>query len=262
MSDKITVEGFVEKLFIKEGNNTRGAWRAFSLKLQRPSGEIDPRFYQFGFLERNSENGEFAAPPFKEGDFIRFQAEIMDDKVARFVQGSGTKPKNPPSKPASPQAKPGGYKGGGGGYKPRPPLESETFGKIGGNNTEDDIRRMSYAAARAAALSAVEILLANDGLPMSAAKTKAGQASRFEEITAAIDKLTVEYFFDAALGRKLSSVADAGSKESRVADIPDAKPGKAPAKSEDEVGDEPPQDDDDAHEDNYGDAPNDDGHNF
>jgi len=103
------------------------------------------------------------------------------------------------------------------------------------------------ASARTAALDAIDLLLRNDALPMSAAKTKAGQASRFDEVTAAIDKLTVEYFFDSATGRKLVTVADAGSKESRVAELPAAEPtkGAAPAQSETEAGDEPPQEDGD-----------------
>ncbi|OGT59959.1 MAG: hypothetical protein A3E01_07715 [Gammaproteobacteria bacterium RIFCSPHIGHO2_12_FULL_63_22] len=239
MGDRIKVEGFVEKIFVKEGTNARGAWQAFSIKLQRASGEVDPRFFQFGF-ER---------PKFKEGDYVAFEAEVKDDKAAKFIEGSGSKPKNPPTKPAAPQRPggTGGKPGGGGGYKPRPPVESKLFGQIGQNSTEDDVRRISYASARTAALGAVDILLKNDALPMSAAKTKAGQASRFDEVTAAIDKLTIEYFFDSATGRKLSTVADAGSKESRVTGLPTAEPGKAaaPAASETEAGDEPPQDDGD-----------------
>ena len=238
MADRIKVEGFVEKIFEKTGNSARGPWTAYSIKVQRASGEVDPRFYQFGFKK----------PGFAEGDYVQFEADIKDEKAAQFVEGSGKKPKNSPArppKPAAPAGK-GGYagKGGGGGYKPRPPLESKVFGQIGGNNTEDDIRRMSYTAARSAALDAVALLLAHDALPMSTAKTKAGQATRFDEVTAMIDKLTVEYFFDAASGRKLETVADAGAKETRVAGLPDAEPGKGSPDQDVEAGDEPPADED------------------
>ena len=239
MGDRIKVEGFVEKIFVKEGTNARGAWQAFSIKVQRASGEVDPRFYQFGF-ER---------PKFKEGDYVAFEAEVKDDKAAKFIEGTGHKPKNPPARPAAPVqgGGKGGYqgKGGGGGYKPRPPVESKLFGQIGQNSTEDDVRRISYASARTAALEAVSILLANDALPMSVAKTKAGQASRYDEVTAAIDKLTVEYFYDSASGRKLTTVADAGSKESRVTELPTAEAGKGTpaAASAETVGDEPSGDD-------------------
>ncbi len=97
---------------------------------------------------------------------------------------------------------------GGGGAKVK---TSELFGEIGGYNTEDDIRRMSYAAAREDAVETVKMLLENNGLKLVTADSKAGFATRFDVITSAIDKLTVEYFFDAATGRKLDTVADAGT---------------------------------------------------
>ena len=250
MGDRIRVEGFVEKIFEKTGNSARGPWTAYSIKVQRASGEVDPRYYQFGFKK----------PAFAEGDYVQFEADIKDEKAAQFVEGSGKKPKNPPTrppKPAAPAGK-GGYagKGGGGGYKPRPPVESKVFGQIGGNNTEDDIRRMSYTAARSAALDAVALLLAHDALPTSTAKTKAGQATRFEEVTAMIDKLTIEYFFDSASGRKIESVADAGAKETRVAALPDAEQGKGGRPDQGtEAGDDPPVDDDVTVADQYYSAP-------
>lgn len=249
MADRIKVQGFVEKLFERSGTNARGPWTAYSIKLQRVSGEVDPRYYQFGFEK----------PKFNEGDFVEFEAEIKDDKAAKFIDGTGRKLKNPPARPAKPAqsggGNGGGYKGkggGSGGYKPRPPIESKLFGKIGGNNTEDDIRRMAYSNARSAALELAALLLANDAMPMSTAKSKDGVAKRFDEIKAIVDKLTVEFYFDGASGRKLESVADAGSKETRVAPLPDAEPGKA---ADDSVGDAPPADPDgetqepDAHED-------------
>jgi hypothetical protein len=244
MADRITVEGFVEKLFVKEGTSARGPWKAYSIKVQRASGEVDPRFYQFGF----------DAPKFVEGDYIRFEADIKDDKAAQFVKNSGSKPKNPPTKPAAPAKPPYTGPKGGGGYQPRKPLESKVFGQIGGNNTEDDIRRMAYSNARSAALAAVATLLSNDGLVTSAAKTKGGQAQRYEEIVAAIDKLTVKYFFDGASGRLLTSVADEGSKESRVAELPDAEPSKA-SKASDETDEMPKDPDTETTEQEQDDAP-------
>jgi hypothetical protein len=242
VGDRITVEGFVEKLFVKEGTSQRGPWKAYSIKLQRVSGEVDPRFYQFGFDK----------PGFAEGDYIRFEADVKDDKTAQFVQGSGSKPKNPPTKPAKPAAQSGGkggYNGPRGGSSGPKEKDSKMFGKIGGYNTEDDIRRMSYSAARGDAVALVLGLLAHDALPMSAAKTKAGQAQRYDEVTKAVDKLTIEYFFDSASGRKLTSVADAGSTESRVTELPTAQPGKtAPAQAETTDPDEPPPDVDETDE--------------
>lgn len=79
------------------------------------------------------------------------------------------------------------------------------------------------------------MLLANDALPMSVATSKAGQAKRFASITEAVDKLTVEYFFDAAKQRKLDTVADGGlidtSPDAQLPDpvTDDGEPAEAPA---------------------------------
>lgn len=217
MSDKITVEGFVHEIKTKEGSNSRGPWTAYRIRLQRASGEMEPRTFGFGFT----------APKFKAGDFLRFDATVKDDKWADYIEGSGKLVKNAPAKPAAPAAPSGnggGRPGGGkGGYQQRPPVESKLFGKIGQNSTEDDIRRISYTSARTAALEMVGLLLANNALPMSSAKTKDGEAKRFTELTAAVDKLTIEYYFDSATGRKLETVADPGSKETRVAPLPEAE---------------------------------------
>jgi hypothetical protein len=239
MSETIKVAGFVEKIFERSGTNARGNWTAYSIKVQKEDGTVDPMYYQFGFEK----------PKFAEGDYITFDAVRKDDKAASYVDGSGKKPKNGPAKPPKPQAPAGGYNGprkggGGGGFKPREPVTSELFGKIGQNSTEDDIRRISLASARTAALEAVSVLLTHDGLVTSAANTKAGQAQRYDEIVAAIDKLTVKYFFDGASGRLLESVADEGSKTSRVAELPAEKPSKPAKAGKAAAADAPPADED------------------
>jgi hypothetical protein len=63
---------------------------------------------------------------------------------------------------------------------------------------------------------------------MSKAKGKAGTAARFEEITSAIDKLTVQFFYDNASGRLLDEVAD-------------REPMKEPAPLPDDTADETPE---------------------
>ena len=56
----------------------------------------------------------------------------------------------------------------------------------------------------------VAVLLEHNGLPISGAKSKAGEAQRYEEITEAVDKLTVQYFNDLESFRLFDRVADAG----------------------------------------------------
>lgn len=245
----VKVAGFVEKVFPKAGQNGRGHWLAYSIKLQKADGNVDPMYYQFGFVDGYQGGTPLENfVPIKAGDYVEFEAEPKDDKAMTAVKGTARKPKNAPAKPAAPaQSSGGGYKGkGGGGYKPREPVKSAIFGNIGQNSTEDDIKRISLASARTAAIELVSVLLANDGLVTSAAATKAGQASRYEEIVAAVDKLTVKYFFDSATGRLLESVADEGTKATRVAELPTEQPSKAKGKkaAAKPAADEPPADDD------------------
>lgn len=213
----MSVVAFVEKLNVKTGESARGPWKAYSLKLSDKDGNELPGWYQCGF----------EAPPCKDGDYVKLDAT---PKGSNFEVQSGSikVSKNPPAKPASKSAPKGGGRGG-------PTVKtSELFGDIGGYNTEDDIRRMSYSAAREAAVDVVGLLLENKALPLVKADTKAGAASRFEIITEAVDKLTIEFFFDAASGRKLETVADAG--------VPDVE-GDGELPDEDEFQDAPEDDD-------------------
>ena len=228
-------EGFVVKIFTNDGTNSRGPWFAKSFKIESADGTEDPMFFQLGF------NKEC---PFVEGDYIKFAADPKDAKAMTLVEGSGSKvdPANAPTRAEKPKGGGGKGKGGfgGGGAKVK---TSELFGEIGGYNTEDDIRRMSYSAARSNAIDVIGMLLEHDALPLGGTKGKAGQPKRFEQITQAVDKLTVEYYYDSASGRKLETVADAGVVDvSADASLPDQKANE-PA-DEAPAGDAPPAADD------------------
>ena len=201
-------------MFEKSGTNARGQWTAYSIKVADAAGNEDPRFYQFGFVK----------PPFKtdvetdgNGDYVSFQAEVKDEKVAQFVKGTGELVKNPPARSKTEPRSTAGM-----GSTKAKSKTSELFGTIGGYNTEDDIKRMSLSAARTAAIAAAGLLLQHDGLPMSGGKAKAHVEKRFSEITAVIDKLTVAYFFDTASGRLLDMVGDTrGMQKAEPAPLPD-----------------------------------------
>ncbi len=199
----MSVIAFVEKLNTKAGIGKNGnPYKLYSLKLQDKDGNLLPGYYQCNFDH----------PGCKDGDYVKLEANPKGDNW-EVVKGSVKVSKNPPAKPASPSGTPNANKGGGGGYSAPKAKTSDLFGEIGGYNTEDDIRRMSYSAARTTAVEVVGLLLANDAIKLVKADTKAGAASRFDLITAAVDKLTVEYFYDSATGRKLESVADTGNPD-------------------------------------------------
>jgi hypothetical protein len=112
----------------------------------------------------------------------------------------------------------------------------------------EDAKRMSFANARMSAIELVKVLLTHDGLPVSGAKTKAGQASRFDEITAAVDKLAVKYYNDGMTLRLLETVADTVTDNKPDGKLPDdeektsngnSDKGGSAVKSDDEGFDEP-----------------------
>lgn len=207
MGEKVQVTGYVRRIFEKKGESSQGPWTAYSIKVMSPEGEEDPRFYQFGFTAPPFKADAFADGKYSHtGDYISFEAEIKDEKAAKYIEGTGKILKNGPAR-KEPEKKGGGGRGGKGGGGPKV-TKSALFGDIGGYNTEDDIRRITLTASRTAALEAVGLLLQYDALPMTKSKGKAHDATRFDEVTAMIDKLTVQYFFDNATGRLLTEVED------------------------------------------------------
>lgn len=202
---------FVEKLHQKSGTARNGRpYTLYSLKLQSKNGEVLPGWFQCGFQ----------APACKEGDFIKLEATPKGDNF-EVVAGSIQVSKNPPVKPASPVQEPA--QGRGGAAAPKRSTKSERFGEIGGYNTEDDIARMTYSAARGHAIEVAKLLIAEGGIKLVKSDTKAGAASRFDLITETIDKLTVVYFNDSAGLRKLDTIADVEPDTEGDGPLPDAE---------------------------------------
>lgn len=223
MSERI--EGFVAKINTKTGNGRRGAWTLYTGRIEKADGTEYPDWINFGF----------DAPGFKEGDYISFDVERNDGRV-EFVKGSGKKPKNPPARKAkggggksgggqSGQSGGGRRGGGGGGYAGG----GNKFDGSGIQNTMNpiDAQRVGLSAARTAALETVALLLGNNALPLTKAANKAGEAARYDEIMAALDKITVRFYHDTTTGRLLESVADEGKKKAPASadDLPDGDEG-------------------------------------
>ncbi len=201
-------KGFVKTISVKEGHGRRGPWKLFSAKLEREDGTEVEDWITFGFDK----------PTCREGDYVKITASKNDrgyfqaDEVKRL--------KNAPAR------------------------SSATAGTAAGANVSNNTQKsIHYQSSRNAAIQAITLLLANDALPMSSAKTKAGEAKRFEEITALIDKLTVRYFFDAETQRLLTTVADDGAVTNNAGELPDADDSEKEA--DDEEGDDELDDEDD-----------------
>lgn len=180
-------EGFVTKIFTKSGNSPRGKWVADSFKIADAEGNEDSFFYQMGFREK----GKLDVPPaFVEGDYIRFQYEDKDATARSYKPGTGVKVGNAPARPQQSATSSQGASTG-----------------AAGHGTQQNIH---YQNSRTAAIELVDVLLSHNALPITGAKTKAGEAARYEEIVDSVNKLTVQFFNDLETFRLFETVSDAG----------------------------------------------------
>lgn len=187
-----TFKGFVKKINAKSGVGLKGKpWTVYSIKLEREDGVEEEKWISAGFEK----------PNFKEGDFVAIEAKENDKGYLNVVGYQQLK--NPPARSAS-VSSPAATKGASGHVKAT-------------SGTQTSIH---YQSARKDAIEVLKLLQSQDALPLSAAKTKAGEAKRFEELMALVDKLTVQFFYDAETHRLLDTVADAGKIDTNVGKLP------------------------------------------
>ena len=206
-----TAQGFVAKIFTKTGSSKRGPWVADSFKIQDEEGNEDPYFYQMGFREK----GQLDVPPkFKEGDYIVFDYDDKDDSARTYLAGTGKIKKDPPVKKQA---------------------AATTSAPAANSSTQQNIH---YQSSRKDAIELVELLLDVDALPHTKTKSAAGVAARFDEITAAVDQLTVKFFNDIETFRVFETVQDTGEVDSSAdGHLPEDEPEDINVTDED--GDEP-----------------------
>lgn len=190
------IEGYLTEVDSKTGQNRSG--RPYTVY----RGEIAGTWYSFGFEK----------PPVSRGDYVR--AEIGQVKgydqvvrserltapstaqpaLASMQQGLAAAAENSPSSP------------GGTHYsRSRDPKQTS----------------IHYQNSRNCALDLIALLISQDALPISATKSPAGKAKRYEEIMALVDKITVQYFYDAETLRNLDRVQDAGAEGKDVTALPE-----------------------------------------
>lgn len=196
-------QGFVVTIFgrdlpskFKGKKNT-----AYSFKLEGDDGAESP-WINFGFDE----------PPFAQGDYIEVEAEENEKGYINYVKGSGKQIKNPPARAAAKPAgrasrSPGAGAGSGTASSAvAAPVSGEAVSGTSGAGT-DRQTQIVLQHSQEMAISAVNVLLTHDGLPMSKAQTAAGIAKRYDEIIAMFDKLTRKFYDDVVTGELLTRVA-------------------------------------------------------
>jgi len=194
MSSPIKREGFIAKIFTKTGEGKKGPWTKYSFKLMDDQGVEGEEYISFGFDK----------PPFAEGDYVSL--ETLEGKYGHdYIQGTGTISKDKGPAPAKQNTYKG--KGGkGGGYKQDPAREG----------------RIVWQHSQEMALRKMDILLQNDGLPLTKTTGKANQAKRFEELSAMLNKFEVEAYEDAMNPQRvIDRVGDAGAVAKPVSQLPE-----------------------------------------
>lgn len=226
------MRGFVAKIATKSGVAVRTgkAWTKYSFIVEDEQG-VETKWITYGFEQ----------PPFKEGDFIEFEVR-ENNGFADYKKGSGRIVANPPARAAarssaaaSPQrGQVAGVEQAAG--KPGQAEAGRGVGAVdGGSGGADRQTQIVLQHSQEMAIALVSVLLANDALPISATKSKAGEAKRFDEIVAAVDKLTVKFHNDVATGRLLSVVADMGVVSTKAdAPLPEGGEEKGGAETEEE----------------------------
>ena len=186
--------GFIQKIAVKTGKGKKPPYKPYTLYSIKLADEKGVEFEQwFGV--------GFAAPDAKEGDYVELDAE---QNVAGYWDVKGLRPlKNAPAKNV--------------------PTNSSAATSGSTISTQTSIH---YQGARNASIEVIKLLVETKSLPVSAAQTKAGEAKRYEEIMALIDKLTVRFFVDAETHRILETVTDEGADDEEVI---------APGESDDEA---------------------------
>jgi hypothetical protein len=205
--------GFVVKISERSGKGSRPPyrpWTAYSCKLEREDGSEYEGWLSLGF----------DPPPFKEGDYVKMSGDKDDKGYLKIDPNSIQVKKNPPAR----------AKKGDGNY-------SATSSRTGSGETGARKGGVDWNSAVARATDVVAVLLANDALPISSTKTKAGQASRYEEVIAFVDKLSVKFYNDNQTMRLLETVSDTVTNSKPDGELPEADEGQTDTTEEGE-GDE------------------------
>lgn len=147
----------------------------------------------------------FDQPEVGEGDYVKFDA--FDKNGYLQVDQSTIERLEAPAAPVA--AQPAAASGG---AAPAADSSSGNYAvkEYGYKTHPEDAKRITYASANTRAIELATLLLAYDALPHSKAKGKGGEAQRYEELMAAVDKITVKLFNDSMSLRTLDVVADEG----------------------------------------------------
>lgn len=194
-----TFTGELTFLFKKKVDGRSGPITAYSGKITKPDGEEYEDWVSFGFKKPECEQGDHVEIlTVKEKGFWQAkdvtitqkgdQGEEDDQPTPDKDSGSGKSGTRASHASSGRQASP----------------SSST-----GTKSTATSKQIHYQNSRTAALGLADLLLKHKAVPLTAAATKSGEAARFEEVTALVDKLTVKLFHDLETFRLVNDIEDA-----------------------------------------------------
>lgn len=175
--------GYIKKINTKSGTGRKGPWTLYSAKVEKTDGTEYEEWLSFGFKK----------PDVEEGKFYEIEAEKSDRGSWEVKSANAATP---------------------------PKQTAATSSGGNGINTQTSIH---YQNARNTAIEFVRLAAELEALPFIKTAGKAGEAKRFDELEALVNKMTVQFFFDTETLRLLESVEDAGNFQ----EPDDVQPGEA-----------------------------------
>lgn len=182
-----TFTGEISFIHIKEGEGQRGPWKAYSAKITKEDGEEYDEWVNFGFKK----------PPCAKGDSVVITT--VKEKgfwVAKDVEVTA-KAKEVDSDEEDSESGKTGTKG-----------QSASSAPQASSGPNKD-QRIQYQHSQDMGIRLASLLLANKAVPLTATAGKAGEAARYEEVVALVNKLTVALNNDVATGRLVRDIEDA-----------------------------------------------------
>lgn len=211
-----TFTGFIRNTKTNSGTAKRPPYKQWTSYNAEIHGDFGVQKISFGFDK----------PEVREGDYVTLTADLtngfmqVDQSTVERLQPPAETEKKTETSATTAAAGSGG---------------TSNFGEFNRQTNPEDARRMSYANARTAAIEMVRMLMETSAMPVSMATSKAGAAKRFDELNAAVDKLTVRFFNDGISLRLLDTVADTVQDTAAQGDLPsDSKDSEATGPSVDD----------------------------
>lgn len=192
-----TFTGTLVLLNVKKGVGKRGPWKAYSGKVEKANGEEYDEWVSFGFEKPECAQGDEVVIVTKKEDGYWKAQEVTVTKAADQEEDSDDDSESGDS---------------GTEETPNSDESDQQESSPSKSKKRSSQTNIHYQNSRTAAIELADLLLKHKAVPLSATAGKAGEAKRFEEVTALVNKLTVIFFHDLESFRLVNDIEDVYEK--------------------------------------------------